>query len=98
MALSMLAPGSRMTSPDQITPIANRGAAGDVRQYQFHLDGQQVTSEMGFVRPSPIRMGVIPHMQYTHACAQPLYGLIVQRKGIRDAFGTLFSADFERTS
>ena len=48
MALAMLAPGSRMASPDLNTPIANRGAAGDVRQYQFHLDGQQVTSEMGF--------------------------------------------------
>src|SRR4029453_430256 len=48
MALAMLAPGSRMTSPDANVPIANRGAAGDVRQYQFNLDGQQVTSEMGF--------------------------------------------------
>jgi hypothetical protein len=48
MALAMLAPGSRMTSPDANVPIANRGAAGDVRQYQFSLDGQQVTSEMGF--------------------------------------------------
>jgi hypothetical protein len=48
MSLAMLAPGSRMTSPDSNTPIANRGAAGDVRQYQFNLDGQQVTSEMGF--------------------------------------------------
>jgi hypothetical protein len=48
MALAMLAPGSRMTSDAQITPIANRGAAGDVRQYQFNLAGQQVTSEMGF--------------------------------------------------
>jgi len=48
MALAMLAPGSRMTNPDDVTPIANRGAAGDIRQYQFNLDGQQVTSEMGF--------------------------------------------------
>lgn len=48
MALAMLAPGSRMTNPDDTTPIANRGAAGDIRQYQFNLDGQQVTSEMGF--------------------------------------------------
>src|SRR6185503_12779106 len=48
MALAMLAPGSRMTSDQQNTPIPNRGAAGDVRQYQFNLDGQQVTSEMGF--------------------------------------------------
>ena len=48
LALAMLAPGSRMTSDTSNTPIANRGAAGDVRQYQFSLDGQQVTSEMGF--------------------------------------------------
>src|SRR5688572_6952393 len=48
MSLAMLAPGSRMTNPDDVTPIANRGAAGDIRQYQFNLDGQQVTSEMGF--------------------------------------------------
>jgi hypothetical protein len=48
MSLAMLAPGSRMTNPDDNTPIANRGAAGDIRQYQFNLDGQQVTSEMGF--------------------------------------------------
>ena len=31
MALAMLAPGSRMTSDTANTPIANRGAAGDVR-------------------------------------------------------------------
>ena len=48
MSLAMLAPGSRMTDPNANTPIANRGAAGDIRQYQFNLDGQQVTSEMGF--------------------------------------------------
>ena len=36
--------------------------------------------------------------QYLHAWWHPLYGLIVQRNGIRDAFGTLFSADFARTS
>jgi hypothetical protein len=28
-----------MTSDTANTPIANRGAAGDVRQYQFSLDG-----------------------------------------------------------
>jgi hypothetical protein len=48
MALAMLAPGSQMTSPEANIPIENRGGAGDVRQYQFNLDGQQVTSEMGF--------------------------------------------------
>ena len=33
MSLAMLAPGSRMTNPDDNTPIANRGADGDIRQY-----------------------------------------------------------------
>ena len=37
-------------------------------------------------------------MQYRHAWLHPRYGLIVHWNGIRDCFGTLFSADFERTS
>jgi hypothetical protein len=48
MALAMLAPGSRMTSDADATPMPGRGQAGDVRQFQFNLDGQQVTSEKGF--------------------------------------------------
>jgi hypothetical protein len=48
MALAMLAPGSRMTSDAANTPMPGRGQAGDVRQFQFNLDGQQVTSEKGF--------------------------------------------------
>jgi hypothetical protein len=48
MGLAMLAPGSRMTSDSATTPMPERGQAGDVRQFQFNLDGQQVTSEKGF--------------------------------------------------
>ncbi len=48
MGLAMLAPGSRMTSDAATTPMPERGQAGDVRQFQFNLDGQQVTSEKGF--------------------------------------------------
>ncbi|MBI3048930.1 MAG: TonB-dependent receptor [Acidobacteria bacterium] len=48
MALAMLAPGSRMTSDTATTPMPERGQAGDVRQFQFNIDGQQVTSEKGF--------------------------------------------------
>src|SRR5436853_378279 len=64
MALAMLAPGSRMTSDTQNTPIANRGASGDVRQYQFSLDGQQVTSEMGFGNQPRYSQESIGEFQY----------------------------------
>jgi hypothetical protein len=64
MALAMLAPGSRMTNPDDTTPIANRGAAGDIRQYQFNLDGQQVTSEMGFGNQPRYSQDSIGEFQY----------------------------------
>ena len=64
LALAMLAPGSRMTSDTSNTPIANRGAAGDVRQYQFSLDGQQVTSEMGFGNQPRYSQESIGEFQY----------------------------------
>ncbi len=64
MALAMLAPGSRMTSDTANTPIANRGASGDVRQYQFSLDGQQVTSEMGFGNQPRYSQESIGEFQY----------------------------------
>jgi len=64
MALAMLAPGSRMTSDTANAPIANRGASGDVRQYQFNLDGQQVTSEMGFGNQPRFSQESIGEFQY----------------------------------
>ena len=47
MALAMLAPGSRMTSPTATTPLPDRNT-GEQREFQFSIDGQQVTSELGF--------------------------------------------------
>ena len=41
---------------------------------------------------------VSPARHQVQACVQPLYGLIVHRNGIRDAFGTLFSTERARTS
>ena len=47
MSLAMLAPGSRMTSPASTTPLPDRNA-GEQREFQLTIDGQQVASEMGF--------------------------------------------------
>ena len=47
MSLAMLAPGSRMTTPTATVPLADRND-GEQREFQFHVDGQQVTSERGF--------------------------------------------------
>ena len=64
MAVAMLAPGGRMTSDAANAPIANRGASGDVRQYQLNLDGQQVTSEMGFGNQPRFSQESIGEFQY----------------------------------
>jgi hypothetical protein len=47
MALGLLAPGSRMTSAGQTTPLPDRNE-GEQREFQFSLDGQPVASELGF--------------------------------------------------
>jgi hypothetical protein len=47
MSLAMLSPGSRMTSPTSLTPLPDRNA-GEQREFQLTIDGQQVASEMGF--------------------------------------------------
>src|SRR4029453_19428924 len=38
-------------------------------------------SAIGFVRPSPMRIGVLPRTQYEQAWEQPRYGLIDQLNG-----------------
>ncbi len=47
LALSMLAPGSR-TTPGTVNtnPLPDRNG-GEVREYQLHMDGQQVTQDLG---------------------------------------------------
>jgi hypothetical protein len=46
MALALLAPGSRTTPGNQNNPLPERND-GEVREYQLHLDGQQVTQDLG---------------------------------------------------
>ncbi len=43
-------------------------------------------------------MWVLRAKQYTQACPQPRYGLIVQRNAIRDASGTWLMIDRACTS
>ncbi len=47
MALALLAPGSRTETTNVTQPLPDRGRAGDVREFQINLDGQQVTRDMG---------------------------------------------------
>lgn len=47
ISLAMLAPGSRMLNPAGNTPLPDRND-GEQREFQFTIDGQQVSSEMGF--------------------------------------------------
>ena len=46
MALAMLAPGSRTTPGEQNEPLPDRNG-GEVREFQLHIDGQQVTQDLG---------------------------------------------------
>ena len=46
MALAILAPGSRTTPGNQNNPLPDRNG-GEVREYQLHIDGQQVTQDLG---------------------------------------------------
>ena len=47
MSLAMLAPGSRMNSPNANVPQVARNT-GEQPEFQFSIDGQQVTSELGY--------------------------------------------------
>ena len=46
MALAMLAPGSRTTPGNQNAPLPDRNG-GEVREFQLHIDGQQITQDLG---------------------------------------------------
>jgi hypothetical protein len=46
MALAMVAPGSRTTPGTQSNPLPDRNG-GEVREFQLHIDGQQVTQDLG---------------------------------------------------
>jgi hypothetical protein len=46
MALALLAPGSRTSSTNAITPLPDRNG-GEAREFQLNMDGQQVSNEIG---------------------------------------------------
>ena len=46
MALAILAPGSRTTPGTIDEPLPDRNG-GEVREFQLHIDGQQVTQDLG---------------------------------------------------
>jgi hypothetical protein len=64
MALSMLAPGARVSSTNASQPLPDRGRAGDVREFQLNLDGQQVTRDMGTGTQPRYSQDMIEEFQY----------------------------------
>ena len=46
MALALLAPGSRTSSTNAITPLPDRNG-GEAREFQLNVDGQQVSADIG---------------------------------------------------
>ncbi|MBI4887829.1 MAG: TonB-dependent receptor [Acidobacteria bacterium] len=46
MALALLAPGSRTSSTNAVTPLPDRNG-GEAREFQLNMDGQQVSNEIG---------------------------------------------------
>src|SRR5258706_3825141 len=48
MALAMLAPGSRMNNPAATVPNGGDRNGGEQREFNFAIDGQQVSSELGY--------------------------------------------------
>jgi hypothetical protein len=47
MSLALLAPGSRTQATNAVQPLPDRGRAGDVREFQLNVDGQQVSRDLG---------------------------------------------------
>jgi hypothetical protein len=46
MALALLAPGSRTSSTNAITPLPDRNN-GEAREFQLNVDGQQISADIG---------------------------------------------------
>jgi len=46
MALALVAPGSRTSSTNAITPLPDRNG-GEAREFQLNIDGQQVSADIG---------------------------------------------------
>src|SRR4030095_13953184 len=63
MALAMLAPGSRTSSTNAITPLPDRNG-GEVREFQLNMDGQQVSNEIGTGNQPRYSQDAIAEFQY----------------------------------
>jgi len=64
MSLAMLAPGSRTSSTSATQPLPDRGRAGDVREFQISMDGQQVTRDLGTGTQPRYSNDMISEFQY----------------------------------
>ena len=64
MALALLAPGSRTETSNVTQPLPDRGRAGDVREFQINLDGQQVTRDMGTGTQPKYSQDMVAEFQY----------------------------------
>ena len=64
MSLALLAPGSRTQATNATQPLPDRGRAGDVREFQINLDGQQVSRDMGTGTQPRYSNDMISEFQY----------------------------------
>jgi hypothetical protein len=64
MSLALLAPGSRTAATNALQPLPDRGRAGDVREFQISVDGQQVTRDLGTGTQPRYSNDMISEFQY----------------------------------
>ena len=64
MSLALLAPGSRTQTTNATQPLPDRGRAGDVREFQINLDGQQVSRDLGTGTQPRYSNDMISEFQY----------------------------------
>jgi carboxypeptidase family protein len=64
MSLALLAPGSRTQATNALQPLPDRGRAGDVREFQINVDGQQVSRDMGTGTQPRYSNDMISEFQY----------------------------------
>ncbi len=64
MSLALLAPGSRTQATNALQPLPDRGRAGDVREFQISVDGQQVTRDLGTGTQPRYSNDMISEFQY----------------------------------
>jgi hypothetical protein len=63
LALALLAPGSRTSSGNAVTPLPDRNG-GEAREFQLNMDGQQVSNEIGTGNQPRYSQDSIAEFQY----------------------------------